>query len=77
MRTHSIAQMGVAYVPEGRGILRELSVRENLILGTFANRDRAEFRDSFGAVLTRFPALAERLRKTSPAICRVASNRCW
>ena len=62
LRTHSIAQMGVAYVPEGRGVLRELSVRENLILGTFANRDRAEFRDKLGAVLTRFPALAERLQ---------------
>ena len=42
LRTHSIAQMGIAYVPEGRGVLRELSVRENLVLGTFANRDRAE-----------------------------------
>ena len=35
LRTHSIARMGVAYVPEGRGVLRELSVRENLVLGTF------------------------------------------
>ena len=62
LRTHSIAQMGIAYVPEGRGVLRELSVRENLVLGTFADRDRAELRDKLGAVMTRFPALAERLQ---------------
>ena len=62
LRTHSIAQMGIAYVPEGRGVLRELSVRENLVLGTFANRDRAELSDKLGAVLARFPALAERLQ---------------
>jgi len=62
LRTHSIAQMGIAYVPEGRGVLRELSVRENLVLGTFANRDREESKDKLAAVLWRFPALAERLQ---------------
>lgn len=62
LRTHSIAQMGIAYVPEGRGVLRELSVRENLVLGAFANRDHAKLTDGLEAVLTRFPALAERLQ---------------
>ncbi len=61
LRTHSIAQMGIAYVPEGRGVLRELSVRENLILGAFGRRDQSGFDDKLRAVLTRFPALAERL----------------
>lgn len=62
LRTHAIAQMGIGYVPEGRGVLRELSVRENLVLGAFANRDRAEVRNKLGAVLARFPVLAERLQ---------------
>jgi branched-chain amino acid transport system ATP-binding protein len=62
LRTHSIAQMGIAYVPEGRGVLRELSVRENLVLGAFANRDHGNSMDKLDAVLTRFPALAERLQ---------------
>ena len=34
--TYDIARLGIAYVPEGRGTLRELSVRENLRLGAFA-----------------------------------------
>src|ERR1700693_4510260 len=62
LRTHSIAQMGIAYVPEGRGVLRELSGWGELLLGTFGNRDRAESRDKLGAVLTRFPVLTERLQ---------------
>jgi branched-chain amino acid transport system ATP-binding protein len=61
LRTHAIAQMGISFVPEGRGVLRELSVRENLILGAFANRHRAEVRNKLDTVLARLPVLAERL----------------
>jgi branched-chain amino acid transport system ATP-binding protein len=62
LRTHRIAQMGIGYVPEGRGVLRELTVQENLVLGAFGNHDRAELKDKLAAVLTRFPVLAERLQ---------------
>jgi branched-chain amino acid transport system ATP-binding protein len=60
LRTHTIAQMGIAYVPEGRGVLRELSVRENLILGAFAKRDQSDVTAKLQTVLARFPVLAER-----------------
>jgi branched-chain amino acid transport system ATP-binding protein len=59
-RTHSIARMGIAYVPEGRGVLRELSVRENLLLGIFGDRNRARVVERIEAVFSRFPVLAER-----------------
>ena len=49
--THDIARLGIAYVPEGRGTLRELSVRENLRLGAFARRWDAAARADFDAVL--------------------------
>jgi branched-chain amino acid transport system ATP-binding protein len=61
MRTHDIARLGIAYVPEGRGTLRELSVRENLRLGAFSRRWDAETRADLGRVLERFPILAERI----------------
>ena len=61
MRTHDIARLGIAYVPEGRGTLRELSVRENLRLGAFSRRWDAETRGDLGRVLGRFPILAERI----------------
>jgi branched-chain amino acid transport system ATP-binding protein len=61
MRTHDIARLGIAYVPEGRGTLRELTVRENLRLGAFSRRWDAETHADLDRVLDRFPVLAERI----------------
>ncbi|HEY7787607.1 MAG TPA: ABC transporter ATP-binding protein [Casimicrobiaceae bacterium] len=59
-RPHRIARMGVAYVPEGRGIFATLSVRENLL---FAARPPRDSRSgwTFERVLATFPRLRERL----------------
>jgi branched-chain amino acid transport system ATP-binding protein len=58
--TFEIARMGVAYVPEGRGIFGNLSVRENLVMsartGTQGQREW-----TYERVLETFPRLAERL----------------
>ena len=57
---HAIARSGIAYVPEGRGIFPNLSVRENLVMA--ARAGRAGRRDwTFERVLETFPRLAERL----------------
>ena len=58
--THRIARMGIAYVPEGRGVFPNLSVRENLVM---AARPGAGGRRDWGLahVLATFPRLAERL----------------
>jgi branched-chain amino acid transport system ATP-binding protein len=65
MQPHDIARAGIAYVPEGRGTLRELTVRENLRLGAFSRRWDAETRADLDRVLERFPILAERLNQTA------------
>ena len=58
--THRIARLGVAYVPEGRGIFANLSVRENLVMAARAGAEgRREW--DFERVLRTFPRLAERL----------------
>ncbi|MGE4243749.1 ABC transporter ATP-binding protein [Ramlibacter sp.] len=58
--TFEVAQLGVAYVPEGRGIFGNLSVKENLVMaarpGTRGQRDW-----TYERVLQTFPRLAERL----------------
>jgi branched-chain amino acid transport system ATP-binding protein len=55
-----IAQQGIAYVPEGRGIFPNLSVRENLVMAARAGKDgRREW--TYERVLETFPRLAERL----------------
>jgi branched-chain amino acid transport system ATP-binding protein len=57
---HSIARMGVAYVPEGRGIFPNLTVRENLVMAARAGVDgRREW--TLERALATFPRLAERL----------------
>jgi branched-chain amino acid transport system ATP-binding protein len=55
---------GVAHVPEGRGVIAELTVEENLRLGGLFRRDRQALRQSIAEVLELFPPLAER-RKLS------------
>jgi branched-chain amino acid transport system ATP-binding protein len=57
---YRIARMGVAYVPEGRGIFPNLSVRENLQLAAQRARDNRPAWD-FERVLDTFPRLKERL----------------
>ncbi|HTV31394.1 MAG TPA: urea ABC transporter ATP-binding subunit UrtE [Xanthobacteraceae bacterium] len=42
VQTYERARFGIGYVPQGRGILSELTVRENILLGTFARADGVE-----------------------------------
>ena len=58
---HAIAQAGIAYVPEGRGIFPNLSVKENLLMAARAGPDgRREW--TLERVLSTFPRLAERMQ---------------
>ena len=59
-RPHEVARRGVAYVPEGRGVFPNLSVRENLVMAAKPAGDRARGW-SLERVLQTFPRLAERL----------------
>ena len=56
----AIVRHGLAHVPEGREILGRQTVLENLELATWARRDRAAATAQIGAVMKRFPILAER-----------------
>ena len=54
-----VARLGVAYIPEGRGIFPELTVEENLALGAYTRRD-GEVRSDLERVQHLFPVLRER-----------------
>ncbi|MBI3367003.1 MAG: ABC transporter ATP-binding protein [Burkholderiales bacterium] len=58
---HEVARRGVAYVPEGRGIFPNLSVRENLVMAARAGLD-GQRNWSLERILETFPRLKERLR---------------
>lgn len=59
--THLRANAGLGYVPQGRRILGKFSVRENIVLGTFARNDKENTLPS--SCLKLFPYLAENLDK--------------
>jgi branched-chain amino acid transport system ATP-binding protein len=56
----AVARLGIAHVPEGRGTFAELSVDENLRLGSYARQDRSGYDEDYAELLTRFPWLEER-----------------
>ena len=58
--THAIVRKGIAYVPEGRGIFPNLSVRENLVMAARPGADGRRDWD-FERVMATFPRLSERL----------------
>jgi len=55
-----IVRMGLSYVPEGREVFDELSVKENLLMGAYIRRDRAAIRKDFEQIYAYFPVLKER-----------------
>lgn len=60
---HQIVEMGIALVPEGRGIFADLSVEENLNLGAFSPRARSDSESNMERVMRLFPKLNERRRQ--------------
>jgi branched-chain amino acid transport system ATP-binding protein len=58
--TEAVVRMGVAHVPDGRGTFTALSVEDNLKLGAYVRKDRAEVALDMEKAYTRFPRLAER-----------------
>jgi branched-chain amino acid transport system ATP-binding protein len=60
-RTHTLAAEGVALVPEGRAIFANMTVLENLELGSFTKREPVAKKQRLDRCLTLFPRLGERL----------------
>ena len=55
-----IVQLGISQSPEGRHCFQRMSVRENLELGAYLRRNRAEINEDLETVFTLFPRLQER-----------------
>jgi branched-chain amino acid transport system ATP-binding protein len=67
-RPEDIARAGVAHVPEGQGVITELTVEENLRVGALATRDRARRAAALDDAYRRFPVLAERKRRAAATL---------
>ena len=58
-----IVQLGIAHVPEGRRIFKDLEVRENLRMGAYARSDSPGIQRDLAMIYELFPRLAERTRQ--------------
>jgi branched-chain amino acid transport system ATP-binding protein len=58
--TEEIVRMGISYVPEGREVFEELTVRENLAMGAYLRKDRIGVKDDFDLIYRYFPVLKAR-----------------
>ena len=68
LSTEDIVRGGVAHVPEGRGILTDLTVDENLRLGDHLRRDRGQVRKDYDRIFDYFPILRERRRLSASTL---------
>src|SRR5437899_5460345 len=68
MSTEEIVRRGIAHVPEGRGICTELTVDENLKLGSHLRRDGPEVKKDYDRVFEYFPVLKQRRRLSASTL---------
>lgn len=57
---HKIVSMGLAHVPEGRRVFSQLTVYDNLLLGSYTRNDKDERVETLKQIFKRFPRLEER-----------------
>ena len=68
MRPDQVAALGIAHVPEGRGTLGDLTVRENLRVGAYLRKDAKGVDKDIDYCLDLFPNLQERIRSNASAL---------
>jgi branched-chain amino acid transport system ATP-binding protein len=68
MHTEDVVRHGIAHVPEGRGILTQLTVEENLKLGSHLRRDGPAVRKDYERVFEYFPVLRDRRRLSASTL---------
>lgn len=62
---HQIVELGVALVPEGRRLFSEMTVFENLEMGSFVHRARKQKDETLEWILTAFPILGKRVNQAA------------
>jgi len=60
MRPHAATALGIALVPEGRRVYKDMSVRENLEMGAFPKSVRGRLKETLEHVIQLFPILGQR-----------------
>ena len=68
LRPDQVAALGIAHVPEGRGTLGDLDVRDNLRVGAYLRKDRKGIERDIDYCLDLFPNLRDRIKSNASAL---------
>ena len=68
MEPFRIVELGITQVPEGRGIFPDMSVLDNLILGSYSRRARSKRKENLENVYQHFPILETRKKQTAKTL---------
>lgn len=68
LRPDQVAALGIAHVPEGRGTLPQMSVKENLRVGAYRRKDRKGIAEDIDYCLELFPQLKNRIGSRGAAL---------
>ena len=68
MEPFRIVELGITQVPEGRGIFPDMSVLDNLILGSYSKRARSRKKENLENVYQHFPILETRKKQTAKTL---------
>jgi branched-chain amino acid transport system ATP-binding protein len=68
VKAENLVRKGISHVSEGKSVVPELSVRENLLLGAIWRRDKKEAKQSLEEVISIFPRLGERIEQRSDTL---------
>ena len=68
LQPEQVAKLGIAHVPEGRGTLGGLTVRENLRVGAYLRKDRKAVASDLDYCLELFPNLKDRISSSASAL---------
>jgi branched-chain amino acid transport system ATP-binding protein len=67
-KPESLVRRGISHVSEGKSVVPELTVRENLELGAIWRKNKKELHDSLDQVISIFPRLGERIQQRSDTL---------
>lgn len=62
---YKLIPLGMSQVPEGRRVFQELTVYENLLLGAYTKKDKAQIKADIDDICTMFPRLGERRKQVA------------
>ena len=68
MKPENLVRRGISHVSEGKSVIPELTVAENLELGAIWRRNKKEAKESLGQVVDIFPRLGERMQQRSDTL---------